>query len=106
MSDHIRVFVSRGIYRRKGDVGGQVGPLAIARHGPTLGRALLWRGALGAPPDALRTPEASRSFIYGGKDFVRFREYIFRVGFLKSKTAENTELALWHLVNRLVPENA
>jgi hypothetical protein len=23
-----------------------------------------------------------------------------------SKTAENRELALWHLVNRLVPENA
>ena len=31
---------------------------------------------------------------------------IFRVGFLKPKTVENTELALWHLVNRLVPENA
>ena len=31
---------------------------------------------------------------------------IFRVGFLKPKTAGNTELALWHLVNRLVPENA
>ena len=31
---------------------------------------------------------------------------IFHVGFLKPKTAENTELALWHLVNRLVPENA
>ena len=26
--------------------------------------------------------------------------------FLKPKTAENRELALWHLVNRLVPENA
>ena len=33
-------------------------------------------------------------------------ENISRVGFLKRKTAENTELALWHLVNRLVPENA
>ena len=31
---------------------------------------------------------------------------IFCVGFLKPKTAGNTELALWHLVNRLVPENA
>ena len=31
---------------------------------------------------------------------------IFRVGFLKPKTAGNTELALSHLVNRLVPENA
>ena len=25
--------------------------------------------------------------------------------FLKYKTAENRELALWHLVNKLVPEN-
>ena len=32
------------------DVGGLVGPIAIARCGPTLGRALVWRGALGAPP--------------------------------------------------------
>ena len=31
---------------------------------------------------------------------------IFRVGFLKPKTVENMELALWHLVNRLVAENA
>ena len=31
---------------------------------------------------------------------------IFCVGFLEPKTAGNTELALWHLVNRLVPENA
>ena len=33
-------------------------------------------------------------------------EDIFHVGFLKQKTAENMELALSHLVNRLVPENA
>ena len=32
-------------------------------------------------------------------------EDIFCLGFLKRKTAENRELALWHLVNRLVPEN-
>jgi hypothetical protein len=31
-------------------------------------------------------------------------ENIFCVAFLKHKTAENRELALWHLVNRLVPE--
>ena len=29
----------------------------------------------GSSPGALRTPEASRSFIYGRKDFVRFRGY-------------------------------
>jgi hypothetical protein len=31
-------------------------------------------------------------------------ENISSVAFLKTKTAENRELALWHLVNRLVPE--
>jgi hypothetical protein len=33
-------------------------------------------------------------------------ENISCVTFLKTKTAENRELALWHLINRLVPENA
>jgi hypothetical protein len=33
-------------------------------------------------------------------------ENISCVSFLKHKTAENRELALWHLVNRLGLENA
>jgi hypothetical protein len=33
-------------------------------------------------------------------------ENISYVAFLKHKTAENRELALWHLVNSLVPEIA
>jgi hypothetical protein len=33
-------------------------------------------------------------------------ENISCVIFLKHKIAENRELARWHLVNRLVPENA
>jgi hypothetical protein len=33
-------------------------------------------------------------------------ENISYVAFLKHKIAENRELALWHLVNKLVPENA
>jgi hypothetical protein len=33
-------------------------------------------------------------------------ENISCVTFLKHKTAENRELALWHLINRFVPENA
>jgi hypothetical protein len=33
-------------------------------------------------------------------------ENISYVAFPKHKTTENRELALWHLVNRLVPENA
>jgi hypothetical protein len=33
-------------------------------------------------------------------------ENIFSVAFLKHKNSRNRELALWHLVNRLVLENA
>ena len=33
-------------------------------------------------------------------------ENIYLITFLKPKTAENRQLTLWHLVNRLVPENA
>jgi hypothetical protein len=33
-------------------------------------------------------------------------ENISCISLLKYKTAENRELALWQLVNRLVPENA
>jgi hypothetical protein len=33
-------------------------------------------------------------------------ENISCVAFLKHKTAENRELALWHLISRLVPEIA
>jgi hypothetical protein len=33
-------------------------------------------------------------------------ENISCVSLLKPKTAGNRELALWHFVNRLVPENA
>jgi hypothetical protein len=43
----------------------------------------------------------------GGSAFVSSNsKNISCVAFLKHKTAENRELALWHLVNRLVPENA
>jgi hypothetical protein len=43
----------------------------------------------------------------GGSAFVSSNsENISCVTFLKYKTAENRELALWYLVNRLVPENA
>jgi hypothetical protein len=43
----------------------------------------------------------------GGSTFVLSNsENISCVTFLKHKIAENRELALWHLVNRLVPENA
>ena len=33
-------------------------------------------------------------------------ENIFLITLLKPKIVENRQLALWHLINRLVPENA
>jgi hypothetical protein len=60
----------------------------------------------GPPPSHLRS---SRSFgkKIGGLAFVSSNsDNISCVTFLKHKIAENRELALWHLVNRLVLENA
>ena len=82
------------------------GPLAIARRGPTLGRALVWHRALGAPPQVPSGLRDLLDLLFMAELISSDSEVIFRVGFLKRKTAENTELALWHLVNRLVPENA
>ena len=98
----IRVFASRGTYRQRMGTGGLPGPPHPSSAWPHLGPRThrVW-GPRGSPPGALRTPEASQTFIYGGKDSSD-SEDILRVGFLKPKTVENRELALWHLVNRLV----
>jgi hypothetical protein len=40
-----------------------------------------------------------------GVDFVQFREYCPN-SLSGTKNSRKQELALWHLVNRLVPENA
>jgi hypothetical protein len=75
-------------------------------RGQGLGRAPLWCGQPLAP---LRVIFGLReaSIKIGGSAFVLSNsENISCVTFLKTKTAENRELALWHLVNRLVPENA
>ena len=106
MSLRIRVFASRGIYRRKMGVRGLVGPLATARRGPTLGRALVWRGALGAPPQVPSGLRDLLNLLFMVALISPDSEDISCLGFLKRKTAENRELALWHLVNRLVLENA
>ena len=86
----------------RGTSGARCAHHVIARRNPTLGHALLWRGALGCPPGALRTPVSPRSFIDCIIDFVRFRGYFLS----RISETKNRELALWHLVNRLVPENA
>ena len=66
----------------------------------------MWCGSLVAPlllPFGL----CVRDDKIGGWVFVPSNsENISCVTFLKPKIAENMQLALWHLVNRLVPENA
>jgi hypothetical protein len=79
--------------------------LTMPWRGPTLGRAMGW---CGRPVMPLRL--SSRLHLRYGKiltsAFVSSNsENISFTTFLKYKIAENMEMALWHLVNRLVPEN-
>ena len=77
--------------------GGAVGPPAVPAYGlgpsglPSVYSSVFWNlpGKIGT-----LTFRLSNS------------ENISLTTFLKPKTAENRQLALWHLVNRLVPENA
>ena len=106
MGDPVRVFTTRGIYMRRGDVGGQVGPPShsLAWAPPRPRHPMSW-----APGGSPQVPSGLRKLpelLFMAEKISSDSEDIFRVGFLKRKTAENTELALWHLVNRLVPENA
>ena len=82
------------------------GPLPTWRHGRGPTRAMGWGRCLGAP---LRLSfgllERVGKNRHLGFCFVRFREY-FQNSFSETKNSRKQELALWHLVNRLVPENA
>ena len=62
------------------------------------------RGLWAPPALALLAHGVFRQTIFDAIRFIRFQEY-FLNRFSETKTAENRELALWHLVNRLVPEN-
>ena len=82
------------------------GAQTTGRRGWSHCRAARWFGHLVAP---LRLSFGLRVRVgkIGTWPFVSCNsENISRSNFLKPKTAENRELALWHLVNRLVPENA
>jgi hypothetical protein len=75
-----------------------------------------WRGQRGAPPYGVAASVPSSvsalgsvfvSGKIGGSTFVSSdSENISCVTFLKYKNSKKQELALWHLVSRLVPENA
>ena len=68
-------------------------------------RAAMWWGPCGPPPSLLWSPCR-----VGENRDLTFRfvnsENVSCVTFLKAKKAENRQMALWHLVNRLVPGNA
>ena len=86
--------------------GGLVGPPGHSSAQPHLGPRPPMAWGPGVPP---KVPSGLRDLLdllFMAEKISSDSEDIFRVGFLKRKTAENTELALWHLVNRLVPENA
>jgi hypothetical protein len=101
----LRFFPTRGLYRRRGIVRRWA---RWPHHGWARPRAgprppVVWP-AYGPPPSHLRS---SRSFgKIGGSAFVSSNsENVSCVTFLKHKNSRKQELALWHLVNRLVPEN-
>jgi hypothetical protein len=105
-ADVFRVFASMTIYRRKDDVRGHPrGPhhkVAQLEGGTTL-----WCGCLGALlclcfGHRLRVRKNRRFDFY----FIQFREYfLYNLSEIK-KNIRKQELALWHLVNRLVLVNA
>ena len=78
----------------------------LGRRGQGLGRAALVCRQLVAPLRIIfGLLEASWKNRPLGVDFVQFREY-FLTRISETKNSRKQELALRHLVNRLVPENA
>jgi hypothetical protein len=72
---------------------------ARALAAPPHGEAALWPPS-GSPSVLVLRPGKIGVWVF----VLSNSENISYVAFLKHKTAENRELALWHLVNRLVPE--
>jgi hypothetical protein len=102
----LRVFSSRRIYRRKGDARRWTRGPHHSWRGLGLAHAMAW---CGHPLALLRLYFGL--YLVSGKigtsAFVSSNsENISCATFGNTKTAENRELALWHLVNRLVLENA
>jgi hypothetical protein len=102
----LRVFPSKGIYRRKGDVRGWTRGAhhLVARPGGGLRHPMV-RLPSSPPPSLLWTSpscQVNRTLAFVSSN----SENISYVTFLKHKNSRKQELALWHLINRLVPENA
>jgi hypothetical protein len=87
-------------------LGGGPGANTRPRWGQGVARATGGVAALCPPPSLLWTLSRigkNRNF---GICFIQFREYFLCNFSRNTKTAENRELALWHLINKLVLENA
>jgi hypothetical protein len=105
-ADSFRVFVLETLYRWRRDVIGHQGDHTMWWRGQGWNRATRWCGHLLA---LLRLCFGLRLVPgkIGTSGFVSSNsENISCVTFLKHKNRRKQELALWHLVNRLVPENA
>jgi hypothetical protein len=101
-----------GFSRQRHFIGGRAisegtqGAHTMAWHGQGWTRATRWCGHLGA---LLRLCFELRLHVrkIGGLAFVSSNfENISCITFLKYKNSRKQKLALWHLVNRLVSENA
>jgi hypothetical protein len=100
-------FSRRGEYiGEKAASGGGPAGLTTWWHGQALGRATLGCGEPLAPLRLISGLRDASGKIEGLAFVLSDSENISCVAFLKHKTAENRELTLWHLVSRLVPENA
>ena len=100
-------FLRQGGYIGEGWApGASQGHHTLAGHGPTPGHAPMACGPLGPPPQVVFGLQKLPDLLFTEEKIFPDFDDIFCVGFLKPKTGGNTELALWHLVNRLVPENA
>jgi hypothetical protein len=101
-----RVFTSERIYRCKSDVRGWTrGPhhLVARPEGGTTpyGVPTSWPSSVSALDSVFVSEKI------GGLTFILSNsENISCIIFLKYKNSRKHELALWHLVNRLIPENA
>ena len=102
----LELLSTKASYRRKGRFRGDArGPHTRPRS-QGVGRAALAGRHLVAPLRFLSgVLEASWKNKILGVDFVQFREY-FLTRISETKNSRKQQLALRHLVNRLVPENA
>jgi hypothetical protein len=98
--------VSEGFSRRKGDVRGWPrGPHHLVARleggAPPGGVAASWPSFVSALDSVFVSGKiGTLGFVLSNSENISF------VTFLKHKNSRKQELALWHLVNRLVPENA